>query len=196
MANGKRCTNKGLQAIDDGLFDIGLRVAGLFTEAEEFEHERLLQHVFGPDHDLTFPGELADARFVATERETLVKAGGLLALQLRHGPTGVRGFDLVEAAFVRIFDGEEDDVAAPAQGKRAAGFPNRLLGNRELVRRRLTFFEMDQLPNRLLGNLDDYRIANRVLANLRGSYPIFASTACSNSESTVSPAKRASRSFT
>lgn len=53
-----------LEAIDDGLLEIGLGVAGLRIEAEELEHERLLQQVLRPDDDLAFLGEPPDARLV------------------------------------------------------------------------------------------------------------------------------------
>ena len=73
-----------LEAIDDGLLEVGLGVAGLRIEAEELEHERLLQQVLWPHDDLAFFGELADALFVPAECEALVEAGGFLALEFRH----------------------------------------------------------------------------------------------------------------
>ena len=89
-----------LQAVDDGLLQVVFGVAGFFLQAEELKHERLLQQILRSDDDLTFLGELADAFLVPAEREALVEAGGFLTLQLRHGPSGVGGFDLVKATFV------------------------------------------------------------------------------------------------
>lgn len=109
-----------LQAVDDGLLQIVFRVASLFLQAEELQHERLFQQILRPDDDLSLLRELADACLVPAERKALVKTGGFLALQLRHRPSSVRGLDLVEAAFVRVFDGEEDEVVGPTEGERAA----------------------------------------------------------------------------
>lgn len=87
--------------------------------------------------ELALPGETFDARLVAAEGEALVEGGSFLAFQLGDGPAFIGGLDLVEAAFVRIFDGEEEDVVGPTEGE--GGFPNRLRGNLQLVRRLLTF---------------------------------------------------------
>ncbi len=54
---------------DQGRFEIRFGVAGLFVQAGEFEHERLLEDVRGPGDDLSLFGELLDAFFVAAQGE-------------------------------------------------------------------------------------------------------------------------------
>jgi hypothetical protein len=119
-------------------FKIGLGIAGLLVEAEEFEHERLFEEVFGLGDELPFAGEPFDSCLVAAESETLVKAGGFLATEFRFGPTFVGGLDLVEATLLRILDSEEHDVMGPTDSEWVVQFNRTLLLNHQLVRRLLT----------------------------------------------------------
>ena len=119
-------------------FKIGLGVAGLFIEAEKFEHEWFFEEVFRFRDELSFAGEALDAGLVAAEGKAFVEAGGFLTFQFADVPIRLPGFDLVEAAFVRVFDAEQLDVVGPAQGEGVVEFSRRCLRNCQLVRRRLT----------------------------------------------------------
>jgi len=116
-----------LQATDDGLLEVGLGVAGLRIEAEELEHERLLQQILRSDDDLAFFGEPPDAFLVPAEGEALVKAGGFLAFEFADIPVCLTGFNFIEAAFVRVLDGHEHDVVRPTEGE--GRFARRRLAN-------------------------------------------------------------------
>ena len=71
---------------DNGRFEIGLGVAGFFVQPQEFQHQGILQNVFGRGDDLAFLGQFANADFVSAEGEALVEAGGFLAFQLADIP--------------------------------------------------------------------------------------------------------------
>jgi hypothetical protein len=122
---------KFFQMRDDGGFEFGFGVAGLFVEAEEFEDEGFFEEVVGLGDDLTLPGEAFYAVLVAAEGDAFVEAGGFLASEFRHGPAFVGGLDFVETALVGVLDGEEFDVVGPAQGEGAGEFCRRFLLNVE-----------------------------------------------------------------
>ena len=63
------------ELVDDGGFEVGFGIAGLFVEAEEFEDVRFLEHVLGLDDELPLVGESADAFLVAAESEAFIEAG-------------------------------------------------------------------------------------------------------------------------
>jgi len=97
----------------------------------------------------------ANADFVSAEGEALVEAGGFLASKLGHGPAFVGSFDLVEAAFTGVFDGEEFDVVSPTEGERIVEFSSRLLLNldgAQFASRLLAFLRHRQLVSSLLTN--------------------------------------------
>jgi hypothetical protein len=112
-------------------------MAGLFIEAEEFEDERFLEHILRAGNELALFREPLHARLVTTEGEAFVEAGGFLAFEFGQRPAFVGGLDLVETAFARIFDGEEQDVMGPTEGEGLGGLPRWLLGNCQFVRRLL-----------------------------------------------------------
>lgn len=116
-----------LQAVDDGLLQVVFGVTRFFLQAQELEHERLLQQILRPDDDLAFLGELADACLVPAEREALVKAGGFLALEFADIPVCLPGFNFIKTAFVRVLDGHEHDVVRPTEGE--GRFARRRLAN-------------------------------------------------------------------
>jgi len=55
---------------------------------------------------------------IPTEGEAFVEAGGKLALEFGERPTGLSGLDLVEGAFLRVLNGEQQDVVRPTESKR------------------------------------------------------------------------------
>lgn len=111
---------------DDGAFEVGFAVTGLLLQAEELQDQRLLEKILGAGDNLAFLGKAIDTGLVAAECEAFVEAGGFLPLKFGDGPSCIVGFDFVEAAFIRVLDGEQDLIMRPAQGKR--GFPDRLFG--------------------------------------------------------------------
>ena len=106
------------QVADDGGFQITLGVADLFIEAEEFEDVRFLEQILRRFDDLPLGGEAFHTGLVAAQQQALVQPGGSLTLQFGEGPVCAGGLNLVEAALVRILDGEEEDIVRPAQVER------------------------------------------------------------------------------
>jgi len=158
---------KVLEMGDDGRLQIGFGVAGSFLEAEKFEDEGFLEKVFRPGDELAFPGETLGAVLVPAEGKTLVERGGFLALQLGQRPAFAGGFNLLETAFVGVFDREEEDVVGPAEGE--GRFPNRLPGNLQLVSRLLTFCRQSQFARRCLAFSGCEQFFSRCLKNLNRS---------------------------
>src|SRR6185295_4514745 len=113
--------------------------------------------IFRPADDLSFCSELANLALLSTQGETLVKAGRNLPLELRHGPPSPSGLDFVEAAFIGVFEGEEQDVVSPAKKKGVGRFGSRLLPN----------LKRGQLPSKLLETLLREKFGSRLLPNLR-----------------------------
>jgi len=105
---------EALDLADDGGFEIGLRIAAAFIQAEELEHERFLEQVARTNNFVAFFREPANAFCVAAKREAFVQAGGELSFEFAHRPVLFSGFDLIEAALVGILDAEKDDVMRPA----------------------------------------------------------------------------------
>ena len=104
-----------MQLIDDRRFELGFRVAGVLLQAKEFQDERTLEQIGRVFDNLAFAGETANSFFIAAQGKSFVERAADLALQLADAPTVGFGFDLVEAAFVRIADAEQCDVVRPAE---------------------------------------------------------------------------------
>jgi len=105
------------QVIQNGGFEVGLRVSRPVFQAEEFEDERFFEEVFRRRDDLPLAGEAFDPGLVAAQGEALVEAGGFLAFQFADIPARVGRLDFVKATFVRVFDAEQFDVMCSAHGK-------------------------------------------------------------------------------
>ncbi len=107
---------EALDLADDGGFQVGLGIAAALVQAEELEDQGFLEQVARLRHGLAFPGEAADAVFVAAEGQALVEAGVELATEFAHGPVLRAGFYLIETKLVGVLDAEEEDVVGPARG--------------------------------------------------------------------------------
>jgi hypothetical protein len=118
-----------LQSVDDGLLQVRLRIATFFFQPQELQNIRLLEEVFRLRDDLAFLRKTLDPILVPAQSQPFVQAGGLLTLQLCHGPALMACFDFVETALVEILDREEFDVVGPAQCKEPCEFNRRCLPN-------------------------------------------------------------------
>ncbi len=129
---------ESLDLVDDGPFQVGFGIAGLFGRAEELQDQRLLEEVQRLADDLPFPRP-PNALLVAAQGQTFVQAAVELAPQFAQVPVLVGGFDFVETALVRILDPQQKDVmgSTQAEGPRLGGhggqLPSLRLGNFGLI---------------------------------------------------------------
>ena len=157
-----------LEPVDHGGFEIGFGISGPFFHAEEFEDGRISEQIGRLSDYMSFFRQLANPLLVtAWSREAFVKAGGHLAFEFRLRPAGVAGLDLVEAAFVGIFDAQQHDVMRPTEVERNGGLLSRRLGIDEIfVGRLLPDVRGRQFPRRLLGNWCGRQFPRSLLGNL------------------------------
>jgi hypothetical protein len=66
---------KLFEFVDDGAFQVGFGIAGLFRQAEGLQHIGFFEQVHGTGDDLALRRQLADALLVAAQGQTFVKAG-------------------------------------------------------------------------------------------------------------------------
>ena len=85
---------------DDGGLKIGFGVASFFVQPQEFQHQGILQNVFGLRDDLALGGEAFHARLVAAKGETVIEGRGFLAFEFADIPIRLSGFNFVKASFV------------------------------------------------------------------------------------------------
>lgn len=114
---------EGLEAIDDGLFEIALVVGGAIAELEEFEDERVLDDVAGRGDFLAGLGELADLVGVLVAGQALEEEGADLAFKLSDRPILAGGLDLVEGPGEVIVNAKEDQVVRPGKNRREGDDP-------------------------------------------------------------------------
>ena len=63
---------ESLDLADDGPFQVGFGIAGLFGQAEELQDQRLLEQVLRLADDLPFPRQAPNALLVAAQGQTFV----------------------------------------------------------------------------------------------------------------------------
>lgn len=82
---------------DNGRFQIGLGVAGLFFEAEELQNIGFLDEVLRAGDKLALPRKLTDTLFVTAQSQPLIETGIELPLEFAQSPTLLSRFNLVKS---------------------------------------------------------------------------------------------------
>ena len=95
---------------DDGEFQVGFGISGLFIQPEKFQNIRVFEQVLRLADDLPPAGQFPDAFLVPAQSQPLKQSGVELAFHLPQGPVLLRGFDLIEIPFIGIFDAQQKDI--------------------------------------------------------------------------------------